>query len=94
MDIASRLRSLSEEIDALKTEVRILDEQIDFQSDVADDARIRSIVSETPLAERDSREATGDLARMQRVRAELFAKIDALRSDQDALLERMLETPR
>jgi hypothetical protein len=91
MDIAARLRSLSEEIDALKIEVRIMDEQIDFQSDVANDANLRAIVSETPLAERDSREATGDLTRMQRVREELAAKILALRAEQDKLLERMLD---
>lgn len=91
MDIESRLRALSEEIDALKTEARILDEQIDFQSDVAEDARIRSIVSETPLADRDAREASGDLTRMQRVRADLEARIASLRAEQDRLLERMLE---
>jgi chromosome segregation ATPase len=91
MDLEARLRAISEEIEALKTEVRILDEQIDFQSDVAEDAHIRSVVSETPLADRESREASADLERMKKVRAELDARIASLRAEQDRLLERMLE---
>ena len=91
MDIQARLKALSDDLADLVVEARILDEQIDFQADVADDARLRSIVSETPLADRDAREAGGDLERMRRVRADLASKIDAVRAEQDRLLERMLE---
>lgn len=91
MNIGARLKAINDEIDVLRTEARIMAEQIDFQTDVSEDARIRAIVSETPLADRDSREAGDDLARMQRVQADLEARIDALRAEQDKLLERMLE---
>ncbi|MGZ4143297.1 MAG: hypothetical protein ACXVQY_12385 [Actinomycetota bacterium] len=91
MDIAERLRALSSEISELQTEIAILEEQIAFQTEVADDARIRALVSETPLADRESQVATGDLARLMRVRADTLKKVEQLRADQDGLLERMLE---
>lgn len=91
MDIAQRLRALSAEIASLQTEIGILEEQIAFQTEVADDARIRAIVSETPLADRESQEASGDLARLVRSRADALKRLEQLRGDQDGLLERMLE---
>lgn len=91
MNIDARLRALSAEIAALQTEIGILDEQIEFQSDVSGDARLRAIVSETPLADREAEEATGDLARMQRSRADAQARMEALRAEQDALLERRFQ---
>lgn len=91
MDTAERLRALSSEISELQTEIAILEEQIAFQAEVADDARIRAIVSETPLADRESQVATGDLDRLKRARADALKKIEQLRADQDRLLERMLD---
>jgi hypothetical protein len=93
MDVRDRLRALTEELDRLRTEVRILDEQVEFQTDVAGDARLRAMVSETPLAERESREAGDDLARLVRSRDETRARIDALRAEQDRLLEQLIEPP-
>jgi hypothetical protein len=94
VNVEARLRALSDEMERLATEIRILDEQIAFQNEVADDARLRAIVSETPLADREATEATGDLARMQRIRAELDARVKDLRSEQDQLLEKMIEDGR
>jgi hypothetical protein len=73
--------------------MRILEEQIAFQAEVADDARLRALVSETPLADREAAEANGDLARMQRTRDEVSGRLNALRAEQDGLLERMLQEP-
>ena len=91
MNIPQRLRALSAEIQTLQTEIAILEEQIAFQTEVADDARIRAVVSETPLADREAREADGDLARLARLRQEALQRLQQFRSDQDALLERLLE---
>lgn len=91
MNVRDRLRALSEEIERMRTELAIADEQVAFQADVAADARLRAIVSETPLAERESREAHEDLARLQRAREETAARIEALREEQDRLLERLIE---
>ena len=91
MDIAQRLRALSAEIASLQTEIGILEEQLAVQTEIADDARIRALVSETPLADRDAQVASGDLARIMRSRADALKRLEQLRADQDGLLERMLD---
>jgi predicted nucleic acid-binding Zn-ribbon protein len=91
VDIAQRLRALSTEIATLQTEIGILEEQIAFQTEIADDARIRALVSETPIADRDAQVASGDLARIMRSRADALKRLEQLRADQDGLLERMLD---
>lgn len=90
MSIEARLRALQQEIGELQTELRIVDEQLEFQTDVSEDARIRSLVSETPLADREAQEARRDLERMQRSRADVLARLDALRAEQDRLLEALI----
>lgn len=94
MNVTERLRALSEEIARLRTEGGILDEQIAFQQEVAEDARIRAVVSETPLADREAREAAGDLTLLERSRAEVQADVQGLRAEQDRLLEALAEEQR
>ncbi|MFA5889579.1 MAG: hypothetical protein WDA27_01285 [Actinomycetota bacterium] len=89
MSIVDRLRAISVEIREVQVESQILDEQILFQSDVAEDARIRALVSETPLAVRESTEASGDLALLRRARGDLARKLDELRAEQDRLLDKL-----
>jgi predicted nucleic acid-binding Zn-ribbon protein len=91
VDIAQRLRALSADIATIQTEIGILEEQIAFQTEIADDARIRALVSETPIADRDAQVASGDLARIMRSRADALKRLEQLRADQDGLLERMLD---
>jgi hypothetical protein len=91
VNVNERLASLSAEIAEEQIQVRILDEQLAFQSEVADDARIRALVSETPLADRESHIASDDLRRLERSRDEAQRRLGDLRGEQDSLLERMLE---
>jgi hypothetical protein len=93
MNIHDRLTQISTEIAEARTGLRILEEQLAFLEEVAEDARIRAVVSETPLADREYREARGDFERMRRSHDEAVAALDALRREQDALLERMLDEP-
>ncbi len=51
--IERRLTDLSKELAAAREELRVLDEQIAHFADSADDARLRALVSETPLAGRE-----------------------------------------
>ena len=94
VNVDGRLRDINVEIADLRTEISILDEQIAFLNDVADDARIRAVVSETPLADREATEAAGDLVRLQRSRDEAARRIDVLLDEQDRLLERRYEETR
>ena len=72
-----------------RTQLRILEEQVTYQSEVADDARIRALVSETPVADRESRTAADDLRRLVRSRDESLLRLADLRAEQDGLLERL-----
>lgn len=89
MGTNERLKALSDEIARLRTEIGVLEEQAGYVTDVAEDAHIRAIVSETPLADREEREAREDADRTRRSLEEARARLDELRSEQDALLERL-----
>jgi hypothetical protein len=65
-----------------------------FQQDVSEEARIRALVSETPLADREAREAADDLRRLVRSRDDALARVADLRAEQDSLLERMIDEVR
>jgi len=83
-DIASQLRDL-------RNELAIADEQLTQLAEEAEEARLRSLVSETPLAERDHRVAARHADAMERHRAEVIADIARLESQQDDLLDRLNE---
>lgn len=91
MTIPSRLRDLSQEAERLRTEISILVEQVAFQREVSDDARLRALVSETPIADRDAQEAEGDLRRLQASLDDTRGRLAEVTKDLDALLERMID---
>ena len=82
VDVAARLRQLNEDL-------RVHDEQLAHFVEEADDARLRSLVSETPLAEREHREAARHAAAMERGRSEVVDEIARLESVQDELLDQL-----
>ncbi|CAN5280105.1 hypothetical protein BH20ACT22_BH20ACT22_17020 [soil metagenome] len=90
MHIHKSLSSLGGELDRARQELRIVEEQILFQMDVAEGERTRMLVAETPLAERNYRIARDDLERMQKERHRISQEIERLRAEQDRLLDRML----
>jgi hypothetical protein len=90
MHIHKSLSSLGDELDRARQELRIVEEQILFQMDVAEEERTRMLVAETPLAERNYRIARDDLERMQKERRRISGDIERLRAEQDRLLDRML----
>lgn len=65
------------------------DEQLAHFVEEADDARLRSLVSETPLAEHEHREAARHADAMQRGRTEVVTEIQRLEALQDELLDRL-----
>jgi hypothetical protein len=89
-NLERRLLSLSGEISSLRAEIAILDEQLAFQRDVMEDTRVRALVAETPLADREFRVASDDLRRIQRVTEDARARMVALLEEQDRLLGELL----
>ena len=85
---------LSKRLAQLRAEMAVADEQLAHFAEVADDARLRSLVSETPLADRDHHDAQRHADAMQRHREELVASITRLEATQDELLDRLMaESP-
>lgn len=93
-NLQRRLTEVRDEFARLRESLRILDEQVAFQQGVADEAETRAVVAETPLADREHREAQGDLARLKQQREEAAKAIAALAAEQDDLLERLHEQQR
>ena len=88
-------RKLRENGDALKRareELRIAIDQLDHLRNDSEEARLRAMVSETPLAEQNYREAARHTDKMQRHHDELCERITGLETRQDQLLDEMMGT--
>ncbi|HAN26112.1 MAG TPA: hypothetical protein DCP95_16320, partial [Microbacterium ginsengisoli] len=55
--IERRLRTISKQLRSARDDLAVTEEQLIQLADEADDARLRALVSETPLAEREHRKA-------------------------------------
>ena len=84
-----RLIDVSDRLKRLRAELAVTDEQVAFFEAEADDARLRSLVSETPLADAEAREVRRHADAQGRQRDGLLRAIRELESEQDALLDRM-----
>ena len=85
-----RLTDLSDRLRESRRELAIADEQLAHLAEEADDARLRSRMSETPLAEQEHREAARHAEAMTRHRAAVVATIEQLERSQDELLDRLI----
>ncbi|MBA2279866.1 MAG: hypothetical protein M3527_10855 [Actinomycetota bacterium] len=65
------------------------DEQLCHLAEQADEARLRALVSETPLSEQEHRQAQRHADAMQRHRLEVASSIERLERSQDDLLDRL-----
>ena len=88
--VERRLSELSARLRQLRDDLRISEEQLAHLVEAADDARLRSLVSETPLADREHHDAQRHADAMQRHRADLLEGIAGLERTQDELLDRLL----
>jgi len=88
--VERRLSEVSSRLRQLRDDLAVSDEQLAFLAEAADDARLRSLVSETPLADREHHDAQRHADAMQRHRAELLDSIARLEQTQDELLDRLM----
>lgn len=87
--VERKLSEAAERLRQVRAELAVVDEQLAFLADAADDARLRAMVSETPMADKEHREAQKHADAMARHRADLVAQIAELQRSQDELLERL-----
>jgi hypothetical protein len=92
--IERRLSEITERLKQLREELSVADEQLAHLADEADDARLRALVSETPLSEREHKEAQKHADAMARHRAEVIDAIEKLERSQDDLLDRLVAESR
>jgi hypothetical protein len=81
-----RIRDVHTRLVRAREELAVLDEQLSVVQDSADEARVRALVSETPLASREHDEATRHADAMVRAREALHHTVVDLEHRQDELL--------
>lgn len=89
--VERRLIELGQRLKGLRDELALADEQLAHFADIADDTRLRALVSETPGADREHQEAERHATAMRRHREEVATEIARLEARQDELLDQLLE---
>jgi hypothetical protein len=84
-----RLVDVSERLKKLRAELTVTEEQLAFFEEEADDARLRALVSETPLGDVEARDARRHADALARQRDALLRSVAELVREQDRLLDRM-----
>ncbi|HEX9547455.1 MAG TPA: hypothetical protein VF942_08970 [Acidimicrobiales bacterium] len=85
-----RLTEVSKRLKRARAELAVIDEQLAALTDTADDARLRALVSETPIANREYQDAQRHADAMERSRRTVVASIAELETAQDELLDRLV----
>ena len=84
-----RLVDVSDRLKRMRAELAVTQEQLLFLEDEAEDARLRALVAETPLADVEARDARRHTDAMARHRDALRQTVAELEREQDALLDRI-----
>jgi hypothetical protein len=92
--VERKLTHVSARLKELRAELVVVDEQLQFLAEQADESRLRALVSETPLAEHEHAENQKHADAMARHRADVVASIAELEQKQDELLDRLVAEAR
>jgi len=84
-----RLVDVSERLKRLRAELAVTNEQVSFLEGEAEEFRLRALMSETPLADAEARDARQQADTMARYRDTLIVQVGRLQREQDELLDRM-----
>ena len=88
--IERRLYDAAQRLKRAREELSVIEEQLAALAEAADEARIRSLVSETPIAHREYAEARRHADAMERTRRVVAADVAELQVTQDELLDRLV----
>lgn len=89
--VHERLARIQDDLKRVRATERVLAEQVAYLAEVAADAETRKLVAQTPLADREWREARTDLDRHAGLLDEARQQAQALIDKRDGLLERLFE---
>lgn len=85
--IEKRLKDVGRRLASLRTDLSVAEQAVIQVEGEADDARLRALVSETPLAEREHQQVRRQADVQRRNRDELREEIAKLELRQDELLD-------
>jgi hypothetical protein len=88
--VEKQLSASAERLRRLRNELAVIDEQLASLDGVADESRLRALMSETPLADREHTEARRHAEAMASQRAHVLESIGKLEQSQNELLDRLL----
>jgi hypothetical protein len=91
--VERRLKEVHARLKQARADLVVLDEQLAFLSEAADDARLRALVSETPLADREYQEARRHADALARSRVAAASSIAELEVAQNRLLDQLVPEP-
>jgi len=84
-----RLSKVGSRLKSLRSELAVIDEQLLYLGDDADDQAIRAMVAETAASSFEARSAKGNYENMTKHRANVVVEIANLEQRQDDLLDQM-----
>ncbi|MHB8218855.1 MAG: hypothetical protein ACYDHU_00815 [Acidimicrobiales bacterium] len=84
-----RIRDVHQRLVRAREELAVLDEQLAVVSEESEEARVRALVSETPLAAHEYSEIRRHADAMQRARVSQQSAVDELARRRDELLARV-----
>ena len=88
--VERRLSKVGARLKSLRSELAIIDEQLRYLGDDAEDQAIRAMVAETASSSFEARSAQGNYANMRKHRGRVVEEIAELERRQDELLDEML----
>ncbi len=87
--VERRLSKVSTRLKKLRSELAVVDEQLLYLGEDADDQEIRAMVAETAASSYEARSARGSYDNMTRHRRRVVEEIVELEERQDSLLDQM-----
>lgn len=88
--VERRLAEVHASLERARAELAVAEEQLASLAEGAEEARIRALVAETPLAEREWQEASRHAAAMDRGRQLARQRVLELERAQDELFDKLL----
>lgn len=89
--VERRLSKVGFRLKTLRSELAVVDEQLLYLSEDADDQAIRAMVAETASSSFEARSAQGNLVNMTKHRAKVVEEIAELEERQDQLLDQLTD---